>query len=97
MYPHLISKLRGKEWYNVVSHCVLVCVFCGVNLATFLLKASNHLIRFLGVFQYIALVVWILKAQGDDFANLAVVDGLLGTVNVLVSLVAESAETICVS
>ena len=50
--------------------------------------------RNLSVFKYIAVAVWILKAQRDDFANFAVVDGSLGTVTVLVSLAAESAKTI---
>ena len=53
---------------------------------------SNHLMRNLSVFGYIAVVVLILKAQRDDFADLVVVDGSLGTV--LVSLAAESAETV---
>ena len=40
------------------------------------------------------MVAWILKAHRDDFANFVVVDGSLDTVPVLVSLAAESAETI---
>ena len=50
--------------------------------------------RNLSAFGYTAVVAWILKAHRDDFANFVVVDGSLDTVPVLVSLAAESAETI---
>ena len=40
------------------------------------------------------MVAWILKAHMDDLVNFVVVDGLLDTVPVLVSLAAESAESV---
>ena len=41
-----------------------------------------------------AVVAWILTAHRDDFANFVVMDGSLDTVTVLVSMAAESAETV---